>query len=87
MKQECLSTLILFSEASLKRVAAEYLAHSHADETIRASTTSGSSLALLTSLLAVHRSSATNVSADSFATMHGLHGCFDKRGLTMTRLR
>ena len=31
VKQECLSKLILFSEASLKRVLAEYLAHYHAE--------------------------------------------------------
>jgi transposase InsO family protein len=31
VKQECLSKLILFSAASLKRVLAEYLAHYHAE--------------------------------------------------------
>ena len=31
VKQECLSKLILFSEASLKRVLAEYLAHYHTE--------------------------------------------------------
>lgn len=31
VKQECLSKLILFSEASLKRVLAEYLAHCHTE--------------------------------------------------------
>ena len=31
VKQECLSKLILFSEASLKRVLAEYLIHYHAE--------------------------------------------------------
>jgi transposase InsO family protein len=31
VKQECLSKLILFSEASLKRVLADYLAHYHAE--------------------------------------------------------
>jgi putative transposase len=32
VKHECLSKLILFSEASLKRVLAEYLAHYHAEQ-------------------------------------------------------
>jgi putative transposase len=31
VKQECLSKLILFSEASLKRVLADYLTHYHAE--------------------------------------------------------
>jgi len=51
VKQECLSKLILFSEASLKRVLAEYLRTITWSETTKASATYCCSLPRLTHLL------------------------------------
>src|SRR6185312_12851090 len=81
VKQECLSKLILFSEASLKRVLAEYLAHYHTERNHQGKHNLLLFPAPLKPLLSVHRSSAISVSAESFAITQGLHDFFDQTGM------
>ena len=70
-KQECLSKLILFSEASLKRVLAEYLTYYHSERTIKVRKIFSCSLPRLSHVLRIHRLFASSVSAICLSTNCG----------------